>query len=70
MLNLAFSMVLGMPWLKAIGPQIEWSTGTVAFQHNSHWVSLPSQLSDILLASHELHLFTVKSAAQFAKTLK
>ena len=31
---------------------------------------MPSQVSDILLASHEPHLFTVESAAQFAKTLK
>ena len=30
-LNLAFSMVLGIPWLKAVGPQIEQSTGAVAF---------------------------------------
>ena len=31
---------------------------------------MPSQLSDTLLASHEQCLFTVKSAAQFAKMLK
>ena len=30
-LNLAFSMVLGMPWLNAVGPQIDWSNGAVAF---------------------------------------
>ena len=70
MLNLAFSMVLKMLCLKAVGPRIEWPTGAVAFQHNGHWVSLPSQLSDILLASHEPHLFTIESATQFAKTLK
>ena len=63
MLNLAFSIVLGMPWLKAVGPQIEWPTGAIVFYHNSCWVSLPSQLSDILPASHKLHLFTVEFAA-------
>ena len=31
---------------------------------------MPSQLSNTLSASHELHLFTVESAAQLAKTLK
>ena len=31
---------------------------------------MPLQLSDTLLACHEPHLFTVESAAQFAKTLK
>ena len=31
---------------------------------------MPSQLSDTLPASHEPHLFTVKSATQFAKMLK
>ena len=31
---------------------------------------MPSQLSDIIPTSHELHLFTVKSAAQFAIILK
>ena len=30
-LNLAFSMVLGMPWSKAVGPRMEWSTGAVGF---------------------------------------
>ena len=33
-------------------------------------MSLPSQLSDALPASYEPCLFTVESAAQFAKTLK
>ena len=31
---------------------------------------MPSQLNDTLPASHEPRLFTVESAAQFAKTLK
>ena len=31
---------------------------------------MPSQPSDTLPASHEPHLFTVESAAQFAKMLK
>ena len=31
---------------------------------------MPLQLSDTLPASHEPYLFTVESAAQFAKTLK
>ena len=31
MLNLAFKMVLGMPWLKALGPHIDWSNDAVAF---------------------------------------
>ena len=70
MLNLAFSMVLKMLCLKAVGSQTEWPTGAVAFQHNGHWVSLPSQLSDILLAGHKPRLFTIESAARFAKTLK
>ena len=70
MLNLAFSMVLGMPWLKALGPHIEWSNGAIAFLHSGHWISLPSQLSDTLFSSYDLHLFTVESAAQFAKPLQ
>ena len=70
MLNLAFSMVLGMPWLKAVGPRIDWSNGAVVFQHSSYWISLPSQLSDTLPASHELYLITVESAAQFSKMRK
>ena len=70
MLNLAFSMVLGMPWLKTVGPRIGWPNGTVVYQCSGCWILLPSQLSDTLPASYEPHLFTVVSAAQFAKTLK
>ena len=56
--------------LKALGPCIDWSNGAVAFLHSSCWISLLSQLSDTLPASHEPYLFTVESAAQFSKTLK
>ena len=31
---------------------------------------MPSLLSDTVPVSHKLHLFTIESAAQFAKTLK
>ena len=34
------------------------------------WISLPSQLSDTLPTSHEPHLFTIESAAQFTAMLK
>ena len=30
-LNLAFNMVLGMPYLEVEGPSINWSNGAVAF---------------------------------------
>ena len=70
MLNLAFNMVLGMPWLNAVGPCIYWSNDTVAFQCSDHWISLLSQLRDTIPASHEPHLFTVEYTAQFAKILK
>ena len=53
MLNLVFSMVLDMPWLKAVGLPIDWSNGAVAFKCSDHWISLPLQLSDILPTSHE-----------------
>ena len=66
-LNLAFSIVLGILWLKAVGPCIDWSNGAVAFQHSGRWISLPLKLSETLPASHKPHLLTVESAAQFAK---
>ena len=69
-LNLAFSMVLGMLWLKTVGPRIDWSNGTIVYQCSGCWISLPSQLSNTLPASHEPCLFTIESAAQFANMLK
>ena len=49
-------------------------TGLMVLKHFDtafiEWTSLPSQLSDNLLASYELYLFTFESDAQFAKTVK
>ena len=69
-LNLVYSMVLGIQWLKAVEPHIDWSSCAVAFLHSGCWTSLQSQLSDTLPASNELYLLTIKSAAQLARTLK
>ena len=56
--------------MNTAGPHIDWSNGTVVYYHSGHWISFPSHLSNTLPASHEPRLFTVESAAQFAKTLK
>ena len=68
--TIAFNMVLGMPWLKAVWPCIDWWNSTVAFQRSGLWISLPSQLSDTIPASHEPPFFTVEFAAQFTKMFK
>ena len=68
--NLAFTMVFGMLRLKAVELCIDQSNDAVVFQHSSCWILLPSQLSDTLLANFKPRLFTIESAAQFAKTLK
>ena len=71
MLNLAFSMVLGMLWLKTVGPYIDWSNGAalhsnamVTGYHCHHNLVI----FYLLVMSHIC--FTVESASQFAKTLK
>ena len=70
MLKLAFSMVLGMLWLKTVGPRTDWSNGAIVYKHSGNWISLPSQLSDTLPITHDPRLLTVESATQFAKMLQ
>ena len=55
MLDLAFDIILGMPWLVEANPRLDFARGTLAVQCRGRWVALRTiiqQHSDLLYARH------------------
>lgn len=42
MLDLTFDLVLGLPWLAAVNPRLDWKERTLAVQVKGRWVKLPT----------------------------
>ena len=41
-LDLTFDVVLGLPWLTAVNPRLNWADRTLAVQQKGCWVRLPT----------------------------
>ena len=45
-LDLAFDVVLGLPWLTKVNPRLNWSDRTLAVHAKGRWVKLPTVASE------------------------
>ena len=44
--DLAFDVVLGLPWLTSVNPRVDWRNRTLAVLRKGHWLPLPTVAQD------------------------
>ena len=50
MLDLAFDVVFGLPWLVATNPRLDWASRTLSVKHKGRWILLPTVASEKVFA--------------------